>query len=185
MARWVKIRRFHVREGVLVERALLQSAGIPVMAPDVEFYGLHPHIADTALDGYSLFVLDADVEDAQAILNARDDSQTSYPCPTCGGTTRRLKNVWGTLAGTLFFQIFGGPTLWPMRRRTRICNTDRTRFMPAPVEPFTADETGYPVEPPEGLPLKAHFLRFLAWTRSVGYDTRADRYDRPEQDKDR
>ena len=177
MARWVQIRRYHVREGVLVERSVLESAGIPVMAPDLHFYGLHPHIADSSNQGYCLFVLDDDVEDARAILNLRDETETSYPCPTCGGKTRRLKNITATVLGTTFFQFFGGPFTWPVRRLKRICNADRTRFVPDPVLPFTSEETSYPVEPPGGLTLRERFLRFLAWTRSIGYDNRADLHD--------
>lgn len=144
MARWVLIRRYHVREGVLVERSVLESAGIQVLAPDLHFYGLYPHIADTSFQGYCLFVLEDDVEDARAILNLRDERQTSYPCPETGKKTRRLKNIWGTIALSAFFWMFGGPVPAPLRRRMRICNESRVRFLPEPPAPFTAEELGYP-----------------------------------------
>ena len=184
MARWVQIRRYHVREGVLVERSVLESAGIPVMAPDLHFYALHPHLADSSRDGYCIFVLDDDVEDARAILGLRDDAQTSFPCPTCGGKTRRLKNLWAMAVVIPFLWFVGGPMVWPVRRRKRICNADQTRFMPEPTAPFTSDETRYLMEPPEGLPLKERFRRFLAWTRSIGYDKRADLYDSDTENRD-
>ena len=170
MGRWVKIRRYHVRESVLVERALLESAGLMVWSPDEVFYGIHPEIGDTSREGYRLFVIEDDVADARALLSLRDDSQVSYPCPESGGKTRRLKRIWATVLLTLLALQFGGPAPWPVQRRMRICVENRHRYEPEPPEPFTAAELGLPAADVGAVSLKDGFLRFLAWSRSVGYE---------------
>lgn len=151
MARWVQIRRLLSLEGALVERSVLEAAGLSAWSPDILGYAAYPQFSDVSRSGYRLFVLDAEVEQAREVLNCRDEDEgPSYPCPTCGGKTRRLKSISGTLALTwLYFlmqlnlDFFLTLQFLPVRRRKRICNGDRTRFMPEPVELFTDEELGW------------------------------------------
>ena len=181
MGRWVQIRRYHLREGVLVERTLLESTGILVWSPDEAFYATFPPLADSSSQGYRLFVIDSDLKDAREILAQRDETQVSYPCPKGGGKTRRLKSISGTIAVSFLFILAGGPIVWPIRRRMRICVENRHRFMPEAPEPFTAEELGYPPTYIDRVSLKESFLRFLAWTRSIGYEKRDDEQEEPRE----
>lgn len=177
MARWVKIRRYLTMEAALVERALLESAGLLVWSPDDLSYGTLTHLEGAALEGYRLFVIESDAEEARLLLAQRDEAQTSHPCPECGGKTRRLKNISATIMLSVFFGMFGGPVPAPIRRRSRICSIDRTRFNPDVAAAVTEDE----LEPQvANATLGQQLRRFLAWGRSIGYD-RDDSTDRSDR----
>jgi len=144
MGRWVQIRKFLSWEDVLVERSVLHSAGVITWSPDEQWYSTYNFLSVTSAQGFRLFVLDRDVADARAILrNAGPEADTSYPCPKCGGRTRRLRHVLATALMSTLMLAYGGYGPFPFFRRRRICNADRTRFAPYQPESFSPQELGY------------------------------------------
>jgi len=165
MSRWVPLRAQLSRVEAAIEAAALRSAGFPVWEPDRIWSAIEPPLGDSLEFGHRMYVLEPHREDARAWLNAlRSDEKPEplHPCPVCGGKTRRLRRVIVIL---IFWWFIWG--LFPFYRRRRICVDCGHRHTPGRPEPFVKSELGW--TPPGSF--GDSFRSFLAWTRSIGYDT--------------
>ncbi len=68
MSDWVPIRRHTSREALLVERSVLESAGIAVWVPEQMTSSVQPYLAGGFNNPSLLHVLKSDVDEARAIL---------------------------------------------------------------------------------------------------------------------
>ena len=121
-----------------IEASLLESAGIPTYVPDRHWFGVYASLEFGSDHGYRLYVRENDWQDARQILDERQlEIAPSYPCPACGGATRRLRRVLAIIALCILRDTF---VPLPFYRRKRICLTCKTRHMPERPERFTAAE---------------------------------------------
>ena len=143
MSDWVLVRSGRLHESLMAEAALLRSAGLTVWTPDQPGVFAFPFLLDMGLSGGRLYALRDQAEQANAMLaeaEAAGERAPVHPCPGCGARTRRARwRVFG-LVSAFFIVQFGAPAPLPFLRRKRVCPDCRTRFTPAPPEPWATTE---------------------------------------------
>lgn len=138
MSSWRPVRRLLTRTELEIEAAVLQSAGIPTFLPDRDWFSLYPSLELGSSHGYRIYVLNEDLQSARLVLNERAaDFTPSFPCPACGGKTRRLRRVLAILALCILRDSFAP---FPFYRRKRICMSCKTRYLPKRPAPFSETE---------------------------------------------
>ncbi|MAK65365.1 MAG: hypothetical protein CMF75_11600 [Maricaulis sp.] len=127
-----------VNEAIIVESAL-RAHGIPANIADRHFHSIYPHI-EFGSSRVRVLIPDVLAEEARGVIKSLREgaSQTPiYPCPECGGATRRVRRLFWIALVTLV------GTFYPFFSKRRRCPACRKTFRPPPAAPFTADELGY------------------------------------------
>jgi hypothetical protein len=141
MSTWRPLRRLLTRSEMEIEATLLESAGIPTYLPDRHWYGIYPSQEFGSAHAYRLYVLETDLQDARLLLGERVlDTAPNYPCPACGGETRRLRRIWAIIALCILRETIAP---FPFYRRKRICLNCKTRHLPERAAPFSQTEIAH------------------------------------------
>jgi len=119
--------------------AALRGAGIPVVLPDEHLFSNYPVLSHGST-GCRIWVLEKDIEDALGIIRGIETVPPAYPCPKCGGESRRLKSWTKTAAMTWIMLVSGPPGAYPFAKRKRVCEDCQHRFDPGPAQPFDRNE---------------------------------------------
>ena len=127
-----------VNEAIIVESAL-RAHGIPANIADRHFQSVYPNIEFGSSRVRVLIprVLSAEARTLIKELRGGASPDPIFPCPDCGGPTRRVRRLFWITLVTLI------ATFYPFFSKRRRCPECRKTFRPPPTAPFTADELGY------------------------------------------
>ena len=126
----------------MVTVSALRAAGIPAILADFHLHHAFPNL-EFGSSRPRILIPHACRDEAQKLINdmrARE-VEPCYPCPKCGGQTRRERRVWLMLGFYVLYNVF-----FPFFRRKRRCGACKLTFTPPAPVPFTADELGYDPE---------------------------------------
>lgn len=143
----VTIAEFQQPEHAIVLASALEAAGIPVVVPERHMHSYFPYLS-IGFTAARVMVPAALAEEALSIANASGPAEPFYPCPACGGESRKLKTRGGPLAlalAALYPLAIGTWALAvpPRVVSTRSCESCGHRFRPERPDPITAEEAGY------------------------------------------
>lgn len=160
MTEWPVIRIATTHSEAHVLASLLRSAGISTRVDPLSPLA---HLQVQDLGSYRVMVHQTSWADADEILkSSTEDYRPLSPCPKCGAATRRNKRIITSYSVSWFIGV-----LVLFFQRNRYCPHCKSHMKANRIEPFTDEELGYDPEPT----FKDQFRRFLAWTRSIGYET--------------
>lgn len=171
MSRFVVLAEFWNVYDAAVAVTALESAGIPAINSDWHLFNLYPHLM-MATTGPRVLVPEDQLEEAAQIMRpiygpyeTSAPYETSYPCPSCGNRTYRMRRWFLVIPLTWLMMQLGAPSGYgPLAffRRKRFCWNCHHQHLPAPVEPITDEELGYDGHGPTvGEMAKRAFRRFM------------------------
>lgn len=156
--------------------AALRAAGIEAYIQNEHLTSVLPGLR-VALGGMPIYVRDDQREAAEAFLQRADEAPVpveALACPACGGPTQLRRNRLVTAAANAV-----SLTGFAVRRPKRVCRSCGHSWRPGGTAPFSVDELGYNPDAPliDWRRLARNFRAFLAWTRSIGRETRSSHDD--------
>lgn len=116
----------------------LRAGGFPAEVADWHFISIKPSL-EFGYNRPRMLVPPSCRREAEAWLESLEPASTEpiFPCPSCGGETRRVRRL------LLMAILTSLGTFHPFFSRHRRCGSCKKTFKAEPPEPFTVEELGY------------------------------------------